>query len=158
MEAVVDTTPIVANPSMVRSRVTNGRKLVAGLDGRSAEARRYKDLCLSLAGDLGGTSVMGAGQTALVRQAAAMIVQSEKLHGAVLRGEVIDTEQLTRLANAATRIIGALKRGRPTPRSETPSLSAYMASRPASPLPSATALPRTQESRPEAPEGRAHED
>ena len=86
--------------------VTNGRKLVAGLDGRSAEARRYKDLCLSLAGDLGGTSVMGAGQTALVRQAAAMIVQSEKLHGAVLRGEVIDTEQLTRLANAATQSSG----------------------------------------------------
>jgi hypothetical protein len=33
-----------------------------------------------------------------------MIVQSEKLQGAVLRGELVDVEQLTRLANAATRI------------------------------------------------------
>ena len=75
----------------MRSRVTNrpqaGRRSRWQI-GRGASVQRP---CLSLAGDLGGTSVMGAGQTALVRQAAAMIVQSEKLHGAVLRGEVIDT-------------------------------------------------------------------
>jgi hypothetical protein len=43
-----------------------------------------------------------------VRQAAAMIVQSEKLQGEVLRGEIVDCEQLTRLANAATRILTRL--------------------------------------------------
>jgi hypothetical protein len=96
----------------VRGSGSRGRKLVAGLDGRSAEARRYKDLCVSLADDLGCASVLSAGHTALVRQVAAMIVQSEKLHGAVLRGEPVDVEQLTRLGNAATRIIASLRHQR----------------------------------------------
>lgn len=57
---------------------------------------------------------MNAGQAALIRQAAAMVVQSENLQVAVLRGELVDVEQLTRLANAATRIIGVLREGRLT--------------------------------------------
>ena len=110
----------------VRSRVTDGRKLVAGLDGRSGPARRYRDLCMSLADDLGGAAGLTEAQRALVRQAAAMIVQSEILQGAVLRGELIDVEQLTRLANAATRILSRLgvKRERRDP---TPTLHEYLA-------------------------------
>lgn len=62
---------------------------------------------MSLADDL-GPSTLSEAQKALVRQAAAMIVQSETLQGAVLRGELVDVEQLTRLANAATRILSRL--------------------------------------------------
>jgi hypothetical protein len=102
------------NPLKQRSIVTNGKKLVADLDGRSSTARRYKDLCSALSDDLGGVAALNAGQTALIRQAAAMVVQSEKLQVAVLRGEIVDVEALTRLANAATRIIGALRRSRET--------------------------------------------
>jgi hypothetical protein len=82
--------------------------MVAGVDGRSVDARRYRDLTMSLADDLGGASSLTEAQRALVRQAAAMIVQSEKLQAEVLRGEVVDCEQLTRLANAATRILSRL--------------------------------------------------
>jgi hypothetical protein len=92
----------------LRSRVTNGKDLLANVDGRTAAARRYRDLCLSLADDLGGASTLTEAQNALVRQAAAMIVQSEKLQGEVLRGETVDSEQLVRLANAATRILTRL--------------------------------------------------
>src|SRR5277367_6473666 len=92
----------------LRSRVSNGSKMVAGVDGRSVEARRYRDITMALADDLGGASHLTTAQGALVRQAAAMIVQSEKLQGEVLRGEVVDCEQLTRLANAATRILSRL--------------------------------------------------
>jgi hypothetical protein len=109
-------------PTTLRSRVTNGSKMVANVDGRTAEARRYKDLALSLTDDLGDASALTEAQRALVRQAAAMIVQSEKLQGAVLRGEVVDCEQLTRLANAATRILTRLGLKKPSPRRE-PSLS-----------------------------------
>jgi hypothetical protein len=55
-----------------------------------------------------------------------IIVQSEKMQGAVLRGELVDIEQFTRLANAATRILtrlGLKKRADPTP-----SLHDYLAS------------------------------
>jgi hypothetical protein len=92
----------------LRSRVTNGKELLANVDGRTAAARRYRDLTISLADDLGGAATLTEAQRALVRQAAAMIVQSEKLQGEVLRGEIVDCEQLTRLANAATRILSRL--------------------------------------------------
>jgi trimethylamine:corrinoid methyltransferase-like protein len=99
----------------VRSRITNGKDLLANVDGRTADARRYRDLAASLADDLGGASSLTEAQRALVRQAAAMLVQSERLQSAVVRGELVDVEQLTRLANAATRILTRLgvKRERP---------------------------------------------
>jgi hypothetical protein len=37
-----------------RSRVTNGSKFISGVDGRSAEARRFRDLAMSFADDAGG--------------------------------------------------------------------------------------------------------
>ena len=112
----------------LRSRVTNGSQLLAGVDGRTADARRYRDLTMSLADDLGGAAELTEAQRALVRQAAAMIVQSERMQSAVLRGELVDIEQLTRLANAATRILsrlGVKRRHVDT----TPSLAEYLASK-----------------------------
>ena len=95
-------------PSRQRSRVTNGSKLIADVDGRSAEARRYKDVAMSLADDLGGAAGLTEAQRALVRQAAAMIVQSEKMQGAMIRGELVDVEQQTRVANALSRTLNRL--------------------------------------------------
>jgi hypothetical protein len=95
-------------PSRQRSRITNGSKLVAAVDGRSAEARRYKDVAFALADDLGGASGLTEAQRALVRQVAAMTVQSERLQGAVLRGELVDVEQLTRLSNSLSRMLHRL--------------------------------------------------
>jgi hypothetical protein len=92
----------------LRSRVTNGKDLLPDVDGRTAAARRYRDLAISIADDLGGAASLTEAQTALVRQASAMIVQSEALQGQILRGELVDCEQLTRLANAATRILTRL--------------------------------------------------
>ena len=106
--SLLETHAIANRPQTLRSRVTNGSQLLAGIDGRTAPARRYRDLCQSLADDLGGAASLTEAQRALVRQAAAMIVQSEKLQGEVLRGEIVDCEQLTRLANAATRILSRL--------------------------------------------------
>lgn len=101
--------PVTAERSPTqRSRVTNGSKLVAGLDGRSAEARRYRDLAMSFADDLGGAGKLTEAQRTLIAQAATLQVQSERVQAAVLRGEVIDVEQLTRLANASMRILSRL--------------------------------------------------
>jgi hypothetical protein len=51
-----------------RSRITNGRELLANIDGRSTEARRYRDLCFSFADDCGGARSLTEAQRALVRQ------------------------------------------------------------------------------------------
>ena len=105
---VSDCATFAERPSTVRSRITNGSKQLANVDGRTAAARRYRDLAQSLADDLGGAASLTEAQRALVRQAAGMIVRSEQLQAAILRGEIVDNEQLTRLANAATRILTRL--------------------------------------------------
>jgi hypothetical protein len=111
---------IVPRPSRQRSRITNGSKLVAAVDGRSAEARRYKDVAWNLADDLGGAAGLTEAQRALVRQVAAMTVQSEKLQGAVLRGEMVDVEQLTRLSNALSRMLHRLSLRKPRAKPTSP--------------------------------------
>jgi hypothetical protein len=95
--------------------VTNGTRLLVGVDGRSAQARRYRDLCLCFPDDLGCAAELSEAQRSLIRQAAALLVQSEHLQAAVLRGETVDNEHLTRLSNAATRVLAQLgiKKGKP---------------------------------------------
>jgi len=95
-----------------RSRITNGKELLANIDGRSTEARRYRDLCFSYADDCGGASALTEVQRALVRQAAALTVQSEKLQAAMIRGELVSDEQQTRVANALGRTLNRLGRKR----------------------------------------------
>ena len=82
--------------------------MLAGIDGRSAEARRYRDLAMSFADDLGGAAVLTEAQRALVFQAASLVVQSEALNGAMIRGELVDVEQQTRVANALGRTLNRL--------------------------------------------------
>jgi hypothetical protein len=122
---MLESQAVAARPSRLRSRVTNGSKMVAGLDGRSAEARRYRDLVISYADDLGGADKLTEAQRTLIAQAATLQVQSERVQAAVLRGDLVDVEQLTRLANAAMRILTrlGLKRER---RDATPSLAEYL--------------------------------
>ena len=93
-----------------RSRVTNGSALLHGIDGRSASARRYRDLQISFADDLGGAAALTEADKSLVRQAAALTVKSEEMQGAIIRGEPVDDEQLVRLTNAASRALTALRR------------------------------------------------
>jgi hypothetical protein len=91
-----------------RSRITNGKDLLANVDGRTAAARRFRDLCMSLADDLGGASGLSEAQRLLVRQAAGAIVRSEQLQSGMIRGEPVDDEKLTRAVNSATRILSHL--------------------------------------------------
>jgi hypothetical protein len=107
-------------PSTIRSRVTNGSKAIAGVDGRSAEARRYRDLAMSFADDLGGADILTEAQRALVAQAAALTVQSERLQGTMLRGEAVDIEQQTRVANSLSRTLNRLGIKRREPRAANP--------------------------------------
>jgi hypothetical protein len=53
---MLESATVASRPSTVRSRVTNGSKMVRGVDGRSADARRYRDLAMALADDLGGAA------------------------------------------------------------------------------------------------------
>src|ERR1700733_641059 len=98
-----DSQVAVERSPRLRSRVTNGSKMVAGLDGRTAVARRFRDLQISYADDLGGAAVLTEAQRTLIAQTATLQVQAERVQAAVLNGDSVDAEQLTRLANSVAR-------------------------------------------------------
>jgi hypothetical protein len=107
---------VASRPATSRSRITNGKRLLVGIDGRSAEARRYRDLAISLADDLGGQDKLSEPAKILVRQAAALTIQVEGLQSKIVLGEDIDLDQLTRLSNVLGRTLhrlGLKKRAEP---------------------------------------------
>src|ERR1700686_4962965 len=70
-----------------RSRVGNGKTLLPMVDGRSATARRFKDLVEDIAADLGGKDHLSEGQRQLIRRAAMLSAESERMEALAARGE-----------------------------------------------------------------------
>jgi trimethylamine:corrinoid methyltransferase-like protein len=71
-------------------------------------ARRFRQLVTALANDLGGEATLGTAEMALLRQAAIVTLQCERLQAALLNGETVENNELVRTTNAATRILVAL--------------------------------------------------
>lgn len=72
---------------------------------------------MSYADDLGGASSLAEHQQALIRQAAAVTVQCERLQAKVVRGETVDHDELVRLSNILARLVkqlGVKSKGKPT--------------------------------------------
>src|SRR5215471_17112709 len=62
------------------SRVTNGRGILATIDGRSIWSRRFRDLNAAFGNDLASDdTTLSEGQRALIRRAAALAVELENL-------------------------------------------------------------------------------
>jgi hypothetical protein len=119
--------------STTRAAVSNGSRLHAkGIDGRTRDARRFRDLVASFSESLGGESALGEADKALVRNAAALAVKAERMQAAIVKGEDVDLEGLTRLSNCVSRVLGQLgvKRER---RDATPSLADILAEHAAQP-------------------------
>jgi hypothetical protein len=74
-------------PAAHRSRVANGSKLLPLTDGRSATARRFRDLYQDIAADLGGLDFLSEGQKQLIRRAAMLSAESERQEAMAARGE-----------------------------------------------------------------------
>jgi hypothetical protein len=109
---MLESTAIAARPLTTRSKITNGTEMLRGIDARTAASRRFRDLCEGFAADF--STPPGAREQALIKQAAAVTVQAEAVQAAIVRGEEIDLEQLTRLTNVQTRTLrelGIRKRG-----------------------------------------------
>jgi len=106
MNAVPD--QIVSTSNRNRSAISNGSWLLAGVDNRKGLGRRFRDLCVAFAKDLGGTDKLTSTQEATIRQAAGVTLEVEKLQGAIVRGDTIDHEQLVRLSNLQSRLIRQL--------------------------------------------------
>lgn len=98
---------LAPRPASARSAVSNGSALLAGVDGRSALARRFRDLCESLAADLGGA--LSQADQLTIRSAAALAVHAEELQARIIRGELVDADDVIRSANASARLLASLR-------------------------------------------------
>jgi hypothetical protein len=122
-----------ARPLAVRSALTNNPLAVRGVDGRSLAARRYRDICLALGDDLGGSDKLPESTLILIRSAAALSVAVENLQSKIVAGEDVDLEQLTRLSNVQARAVARLGLKKPEP-PRPPSLMEILAQSAASRL------------------------
>src|SRR5262245_14053893 len=93
-----------------RSAITNGL-LLAGVDGRSAASRRYRDLFQHYQEHTSGKHVE------LCKQAAALVMQRELLDAALVRGEDVNVDLLVRLSGAIARTLERLGLAKPQHRS-----------------------------------------
>jgi hypothetical protein len=120
----------VGTPSLTnRSKVTNGTRLLDGMDKRSATGRRFRDLCQSYAAPLGGLPSLGAADAALIKEAAAKTVLSEQMAASIARGESVDAEQAVRVGNMLQRLLARLDRRAKALVPKGPSLAEYLASK-----------------------------
>jgi len=86
-----------------RSRITNGSAVLEGIDGRSATARRFRDVLTQIVSDLGGSDRLSEGQRQLARRCAMLSVECEKLESRGVAGGEIDLEAYNALTNTLGR-------------------------------------------------------
>ncbi len=121
-----DSTTVTAPSSTTRSRLTNGRDLFLGdVDGRSREARRYRDVYAALIAHLGGEDHASEVKRHLAKRASALIVWAEVEEGRLAKGEELDVQTYTTAVNALRRLLGDLGLER-VARDVTPPLSDYL--------------------------------
>jgi hypothetical protein len=104
-------------------KVSNGRLMPKSVDMRSVAGRRFRHLVQGLEAELTGC----ASETAktLIRQIAAVQLQTELLQAKIVKGEPIDTDMMVRLSGEHRRLMSIYrglasqnKPGRPTTLSE----------------------------------------
>ncbi len=107
MENSAETTAQLASRSKHnRSRVGNGAKLLPLTDGRSATARRFKDLYGDIGADLGGLDWLSEAQRQLVRRAAMLSATCEMHEALSARGEKeFDIQLYVVMTNALRRVL-----------------------------------------------------
>jgi hypothetical protein len=123
-----------------RSRVGNGKTLLPMVDGRSVTARRFKDLVEDISADLGGKDHLSEGQRQLIRRAAMLSAESERLEAFAARderrpdGEInwksdaafhFDVDRYVVMTNALRRVLETIGLER-VARDATPTLQSYL--------------------------------
>ncbi|TPK73646.1 hypothetical protein [Mesorhizobium sp. B2-4-17] len=105
-----------------RSRTTNGKELLPGLDGRSKWARRLHDLCSNHIADLGGPRHVTQSQFVLIRNAANLTIILEKWELQFATEPTINVGDLLgyqTVSNSLRRVLETLGLNRVTPPPDT---------------------------------------
>ncbi|WP_439399362.1 hypothetical protein ACRQ5Q_18450 [Bradyrhizobium sp. PMVTL-01] len=81
----------------LRDKLSNGTRLMPGVDLRSAAGRRYRYLVTEYSNELG--TELTEPEKALVRQVSSLQLRIEQLQGRLVQGEDVDADQIIRLAS-----------------------------------------------------------
>jgi hypothetical protein len=93
-----------------RSALTNGRRLLDGVDGRSPWVRRCKDIISAHLVDLGGEDASAA-ERSIIRRAAVLTTELERLEVKFALADAASSEDLDlyqRTANSLRRLLEAV--------------------------------------------------
>jgi hypothetical protein len=90
--------------SRTRSRVSNGSTaFLNDVDGRSALARRYRDILADLKTDLGGDP--STAKVMICRRAATLAVWCEQAEAKMAEGQPVNIAEFTTASNALRRLL-----------------------------------------------------
>ena len=113
---------IDASKPQGRSRISNGSAVLPGVDGRSTWARRLRDLIAMHLSDLGGDDAVSEAERSIIRRAAALTVELERMEVVFAVAGEASREQIDlyqRTANSLRRLLEAVGLQR-RPRDITP--------------------------------------
>jgi hypothetical protein len=100
-----------AVPGRQHSRITNGSRLLAGVDGRSPWIRRCKDIIRAHLVDLGGEDNASAAERSIIRRCAVLTTELERLEVRFALANEASPEDLDlyqRTANSLRRLLEAV--------------------------------------------------
>jgi hypothetical protein len=123
-----DSSEIAGSKPTHRSAVTNGNAILPGVDGRSTWVRRLRDLVNLHLSDLGGADHVSEAERSIIRRAATLTVELERLElrfAQAGEADPVDLELYQRTANSLRRLLEAVGIQR-RPRDVTPRLPDYL--------------------------------
>jgi hypothetical protein len=92
----------------LRSKISNGSKLLPGIDGRSLWARRFRDVLASFVSDAGGADMVSEAERTILRRSATLVVELEMLESQFAEGHGADPADLdlyARVSGTLTRLL-----------------------------------------------------
>lgn len=101
-EKPADSKSLVERKPTACSRITNGNQLFVGVDGRTRDARRWRDLFRQFMAETGNRN------ETLCRSLASMVIMREALDAALAKGEPVDPQDLIRVCGAISRLMTKL--------------------------------------------------
>jgi hypothetical protein len=116
---------LTARKASARSRVSNGKDLLPGVDGRSPLARRYRDIAAALISDMGGIDRCTEARLQLLRRFSAASVMAEAMEADLVNGKPIDIAEHSLLSSTLVRLAQRIGISR-MPKNVTPYLHDYL--------------------------------
>ena len=113
--------------SHARSRVSNGKDILPGVDGRSQISRRYRDISFAIFQDAGGVEQCSEARQQLIRRFPACSAIAEKMESELANGKPINIAEHSQLSSTLTRLATRIGIDRRAHDITPPSVEAYLA-------------------------------